>query len=66
MLDLSFGTGFHPTFRLMRACYPDLRDTRGSVINFASGAGIEGHVTQASYAAAKEAIRAISRRAGSR
>src|SRR5699024_4855602 len=31
------------------------------VINFASGAGINGNVNQASYAAAKEAIRAISR-----
>ncbi len=31
------------------------------MINFASGAGIDGQVNQASYAAAKEAIRAISR-----
>jgi len=31
------------------------------VINFASGAGIDGQVNQASYTAAKEAIRGISR-----
>lgn len=61
MLDLSFGTGFYPTFWLMQACYEQLTSTRGSVINFASGAGLEGQVTQASYAAAKEAIRAVSR-----
>ncbi|MDN2501020.1 SDR family oxidoreductase [Nocardia nova] len=61
MFDLSFGTGFYPTFRLMRACYPYLKRNRGSVINFASGAGLEGQVRQGSYAAAKEAIRAISR-----
>ncbi|MEU5840208.1 SDR family oxidoreductase [Rhodococcus sp. NPDC047139] len=61
MLDLSFGTGFYPTFRLMKAAYPELAVNRGSVINFASGAGIEGNVRQGSYAAAKEAIRAISR-----
>ncbi|MEV5649577.1 SDR family oxidoreductase [Nocardia sp. NPDC052254] len=61
MFDLSFGTGFYPTFRLMRACYPHLAANRGSVINFASGAGIDGQVRQGSYAAAKEAIRAISR-----
>ncbi|PSR68440.1 oxidoreductase [Nocardia sp. MDA0666] len=61
MFDLSFGTGFYPTFRLMRACYPHLKRNRGSVINFASGAGLEGQVRQGSYAAAKEAIRAISR-----
>ncbi|MFF0815184.1 SDR family NAD(P)-dependent oxidoreductase [Rhodococcus sp. NPDC003318] len=61
MLDLSFGTGFHPTFRLMKAAHAQLAANQGSVINFASGAGIEGQVNQASYAAAKEAIRAISR-----
>lgn len=61
MLDLSLGTGFYPTLWLMQACHAQLKATAGSVINFASGAGIEGQVTQASYAAAKEAIRAISR-----
>lgn len=61
MLDLSLGTGFYPTLWLMQDCYEQLKATQGSVINFASGAGIEGQVTQTSYAAAKEAIRAISR-----
>lgn len=61
MLDLSFGTGFYPTFWLMKACHPQLVANEGSVINFASGAGLEGQVNQGSYAAAKEAIRAISR-----
>ncbi|NKY60722.1 SDR family NAD(P)-dependent oxidoreductase [Nocardia flavorosea] len=61
MFDLSFGTGFYPTVRLMQAAYSHLRATAGTVINFASGAGIEGQATQASYAAAKEAIRAVSR-----
>ncbi len=61
MFDLSFGTGFYPTFWLMRACYPQLKQNQGSVINFCSGAGLSGMPTQASYAAAKEAIRGISR-----
>lgn len=61
MFDLSFNTGFYPTVRLMQACYRDLWQTQGTVINFASGAGLEGLPTQASYAAAKEAIRAVSR-----
>ncbi len=61
MLDLSFGTGFYPTFWLMKAAHAQLAANQGTVINFASGAGIEGQVTQGSYAAAKEAIRAISR-----
>lgn len=61
MMDLSFGTGFYPTFHFMQAAYPELKKSQGKIINFASGAGLEGHATQTSYAAAKEAIRAISR-----
>jgi NAD(P)-dependent dehydrogenase (short-subunit alcohol dehydrogenase family) len=61
MLDLSMNTGFYPTLWLMQACHAQLCATAGSVINFASGAGIDGQPTQTSYAAAKEAIRGISR-----
>ncbi len=60
-LDLSFGTGFYPTFILMKEAYPHLKETEGTVINFASGAGIAGNIMQGAYAAAKEAIRGISR-----
>ncbi|WP_117170732.1 SDR family NAD(P)-dependent oxidoreductase [Paraliobacillus sediminis] len=60
-LDLSFGTGFYPTFYLMKAALPYLKESKGNVINFASGAGLDGHETQVAYAAAKEAIRGISR-----
>lgn len=60
-LDLSFNTGFYPTFWLMNAAYSQLSERGGTVINFASGAGINGLPTQGAYAAAKEAIRAISR-----
>src|SRR5699024_11870489 len=34
---------------------------KGKVINFASGAGMKGQPTQTAYAAAKEAIRGITR-----
>lgn len=61
MMALSFNTGFYPTYYFMQECYPHLKATRGKVINFASGAGLSGMVTQASYAAAKEAIRGLSR-----
>lgn len=61
MMALSFNTGFYPTYYFMQECYPYLKATRGKVINFASGAGLSGMVTQASYAAAKEAIRGLSR-----
>lgn len=60
-MDFSFDTGFYPTFYLMQSAFPHLKESKGSVINFASGAGLEGQKTQTSYAAAKEAIRAISK-----
>lgn len=61
MFDLSFNTGFYPTMNFMQVAYPELKKAQGSVINFASGAGINGQPTQTSYAAAKEAIRGITR-----
>lgn len=60
-MRLPFDTGFWPTFVLMRAAYPHLCKTRGCVINFASGAAFDALPTQGAYAAAKEAIRAISK-----
>jgi NAD(P)-dependent dehydrogenase (short-subunit alcohol dehydrogenase family) len=61
VMALSFNTGFYPTHYLMQASIPHLEKTKGSIINFASAAGIKGHATQGSYAAAKEAIRGLSR-----
>lgn len=58
---LSFDTGFYPTVYLMQAALPYLKESKGKIINFSSGAGIEGNEHQVSYAAAKEAIRGISR-----
>ncbi|MFE4810231.1 SDR family NAD(P)-dependent oxidoreductase [Peribacillus simplex] len=60
-MDLSFNTGFYPTFYFMQAALPYLKETQGKIINFASGAGINGDVNQGTYAAAKEAIRGITR-----
>src|SRR5699024_7240561 len=54
--DLSFNTGFYPTFYLMQAAIPHLKETTGNIINSASGAGIEGHASQASSAADKEPL----------
>lgn len=59
--DLSFNTGFYPTFYFMQAALPYLKETKGKIINFSSGAGLNGDVNQGTYAAAKEAIRGISR-----
>lgn len=54
MFDLSFNTGFYPTFNFSNVAYPELKKAKGKVINFASGAGINGQPTQASYAAQKK------------
>jgi NAD(P)-dependent dehydrogenase (short-subunit alcohol dehydrogenase family) len=45
----------------MQACHPYLVDHGGAVINFASSAGLLGQAGLAAYAAAKEAIRGLSR-----
>ena len=60
-LDLAIYSGLYATFFYMRACYPYLKESKGSVINFASGAGLFGKLGQSSYAAAKEGIRGLSR-----
>lgn len=60
-MRIPFDTGFWPTFILMRAAYPHLRKTRGCVINFGTGAAFDALPTQGAYAAAKEAIRTISK-----
>lgn len=59
--DLALYSGLYATFHYMQACYPHLKETKGSVINFASGAGLFGNYGQCAYAAAKEGIRGLSR-----
>lgn len=59
--DLAIYSGLYATFFYMQECFPYLKETKGKIINFASGAGISGGVGQASYAAAKEGIRGLSR-----
>ncbi len=59
--DLAMYSGLYATFHYMKACYPYLKETQGSVINFASGAGLFGNYGQCSYAAAKEGIRGLTR-----
>ncbi len=59
--NLAIYSGLYATFYYMQACYPYLKLTKGSVINFASGAGLFGNYGQCAYAAAKEGIRGLSR-----
>lgn len=59
--DLAIYSGLYAAFYYMKACYPYLKESKGSVINFASGAGLFGNYGQGAYAAAKEGIRGLSR-----
>lgn len=59
--DLAINSGLYATFFYMREAFPYLKENKGSVINFASGAGMYGKPGQSSYGAAKEGIRGLSR-----
>lgn len=59
--DLAINSGLYAVFNFMKFTHPYLKETKGSVINFASGAGLFGRDGQSSYAAAKEGIRGLTR-----
>lgn len=59
--DVAVMSGLYAAFFYMKACFPYLKESKGSVINFASGAGLFGKPGQSSYAASKEGIRGMSR-----
>ncbi len=59
--DLALYSGLYSAFYYMKACYPYLKESKGSVVNFASGAGLFGNYGQCAYAAAKEGIRGLTR-----
>lgn len=59
--DQAIYSGLYAAFFYMKHCYPYLKQAKGSVVNFASGAGLFGKPGQSSYAAAKEGIRGMTR-----
>lgn len=59
--NLALYSGLYAAFYYMKACYPYLARAKGTVINFASGAGLFGNFGQCAYAAAKEGIRGLTR-----
>jgi NAD(P)-dependent dehydrogenase (short-subunit alcohol dehydrogenase family) len=54
-------SGLFGTMYFMQAAYPTLAKQGGSVINLGSGQGLVGGIGTASYSAAKEGIRALSK-----
>ena len=57
-------TGFLASFRYMKACFPYLKESQGTVVNFASQAGLLGNWGMIGYNAAKEANRALDTHCG--
>lgn len=49
------------TFNCVQACLPYLKETKGRVINFASGSGTHGNRGMISYGTSKEAIRGMTK-----
>ncbi len=60
-LELTMKSGFYATWHMMRLCFPYLKEKNSSIINFGSAGGDNGNEGFAAYAAAKEAIRGLSR-----
>jgi NAD(P)-dependent dehydrogenase (short-subunit alcohol dehydrogenase family) len=61
-MRFSLESGPVATLRLMQLCYPHFKARGGgAVINFASGVGTQGRIGGGAYAAAKEAIRGITK-----
>jgi NAD(P)-dependent dehydrogenase (short-subunit alcohol dehydrogenase family) len=56
-------SGFLASFRYLKACFPHLKESQGTAINFASQAGLLGNAGMVGYNAAKEANRALTRTA---
>ena len=60
-LALALDSGVVAAFLLMRACYPQLRQHGGTVINLTSAAAAAGQPGLAVLAASKEGLRGMSR-----
>jgi NAD(P)-dependent dehydrogenase (short-subunit alcohol dehydrogenase family) len=61
-MRVSFESGPIASLRMMQLCYPHIKARGGgAIVNFASEAGTAGIPGQAAYAAAKEAIRGITK-----
>jgi NAD(P)-dependent dehydrogenase (short-subunit alcohol dehydrogenase family) len=56
-------SGFLASFRYLKACFPYLKESQGTAVNFASQAGLLGNTGMVGYNAAKEANRALTRTA---
>ncbi|MDR5651199.1 SDR family NAD(P)-dependent oxidoreductase [Ruixingdingia sedimenti] len=61
MFDHFLNLNLRVTFRLSRDALPELRRTRGAIVNIASSVGLSGYRRFAAYAAAKAGVVALTR-----
>lgn len=59
--DFHLGVNLRPTFRLSRDVLPELRKSRGTIVNIASSIGVAGYRRWAAYAAAKAGVIGLTR-----
>lgn len=60
-LKTVWDSGFLATWRMMKLCFPYMKEYGGKIINFSSGSGLMSIEGYAAYAATKEAIRSLTR-----
>lgn len=60
-IDKMWKVGYIGVINTMHACLPHLKERRGNVINFGSGAGIGAGAGYTSYGPVKEAVRCLTR-----
>jgi NAD(P)-dependent dehydrogenase (short-subunit alcohol dehydrogenase family) len=63
LAELMWRTGPLATMHFIQACHPHMRGRDAAVVNFASGAGVAGHVGYAAYGPAKEGVRSLTKTA---
>jgi NAD(P)-dependent dehydrogenase (short-subunit alcohol dehydrogenase family) len=61
MAEVMWRSGPLGSMYFMQECYPHLRASRGNIINVSSRAGMDGTIGFSAYAAAKEAIRTLTK-----
>lgn len=59
--DFQIGVNLRSTFRISREAIPDLRATRGCIVNNASANGLRGYRRQSAYTAAKAGVIGLTR-----
>ena len=62
-LDRAVRSSLYGSLFFMQACFRYFRRRGGAVVNFASAGGTEGWPGQPAYAAAKEAVRGLTKSA---